>query len=63
MAKWLLRKWLERQGAGRNQGDKPGAGPGGYCICPECGHRMEHTTAVPCNETVCPECGTMMTRE
>lgn len=47
----------------RAQGDKPGSGPDGNCVCPECGKKVPHTTGVPCNETKCPECGAIMTRE
>jgi hypothetical protein len=38
-------------------------GPGGYCICPSCGHSVEHAVGKPCNRQKCPECGTRMTRE
>jgi len=51
------------QGRGRNQGDKPGAGPAGNCICPSCGVKVPHTVNQPCNEVDCPKCGTKMTRE
>jgi len=53
-------------GVGRGRypdGDKPGSGPGGYCICPSCGHKMQHTWAEPCNTKKCPKCGATMTRE
>lgn len=51
------------QGVGRNQGDKPGSGPGGNCVCPECGAKVAHTTATPCNQVSCPKCGATMTKE
>ena len=51
------------QGRGQNQGDKPGSGPGGNCVCPDCGAKVAHTTGVPCNQVACPECGTKMTKE
>jgi uncharacterized paraquat-inducible protein A len=44
-------------------GDKPGSGPGGRCVCPKCGMRTNHTRAVPCNEIKCPKCNTTMTKE
>ena len=44
-------------------GDKPGSGPGGYCICTKCGHENRHTRGVPCNERECPECGAKMTKK
>ena len=51
------------QGSGRNQGDNPGAGPGGYCICPKCKYKVAHETDKPCNKMKCPKCGATMTRE
>jgi len=58
------------RGGGRGRGSGPGrmggpkaGGPGGYCVCPQCGNKIEHTVAKPCYEVKCPECGTLMTRE
>lgn len=45
------------------QGDRPGSGIGGYCVCPNCGHKTPHTRATPCNLKTCPKCKTKMTRE
>ncbi len=50
-------------GQGRRGGNRPGAGPGGYCICPNCGYRVEHKVAQPCYQVKCPKCGTPMQRE
>ncbi len=57
-------------GAGRGAGRGPGrmggskaAGPGGYCVCPSCGHRESHEVGVPCYQKKCPQCGTQMVRE
>jgi hypothetical protein len=54
---------------GRGQGKGPGrmggskaAGPGGSCICPNCGHEAPHQVATPCYDVKCPKCGTKMTR-
>ena len=44
-------------------GDKPGSGPGGNCICPECGYTISHTRYRPCNTRTCPKCGSKLTRE
>lgn len=38
-------------------------GPGGFCICPKCGHKIPHSLRVPCQEERCPECGAKMLRE
>ena len=43
--------------------DKPGSGPGGYCVCPDCGAKVAHVTGTPCNGTKCPKCGTTMTKD
>jgi PHP family Zn ribbon phosphoesterase len=51
------------EGRGRNQGDAPGSGPGGICICPKCKTEVSHETGVPCNERKCPKCGATMTRK
>ena len=51
------------QGGGRGQGGGFAEGPGGYCICPNCGERVSHQLGSPCYEQSCPKCGTTMTRE
>lgn len=47
----------------RMQGDKPGSGPGGNCVCLSCGYTIVHSRLKPCNERKCPKCGAIMTRE
>jgi len=59
---WFWRWVARQQGRGRNAGDAAGAGPGGWCVCPVCGHTEQHVTGEPCNERKCPECGAVMTR-
>lgn len=39
------------------------AGPGGTCVCPNCGHREPHVAGQPCYKKKCPQCGTQMIRE
>jgi len=48
---------------GRQSGDKPGSGPGGDCVCPNCGYTTSHSRLSPCNQRTCPKCGNTMTRE
>jgi predicted Fe-Mo cluster-binding NifX family protein len=53
-------------GGGRRGGRMGGplaAGPGGYCVCPQCGHKEPHQVGVPCLQKRCPKCGTAMVRE
>jgi len=47
------------------QGRQPrgfGLGPGGECVCPDCGTKAPHQRGVPCYEHKCPKCGQAMTR-
>ena len=37
-------------------------GPGGECLCPNCGHRELHQLRVPCYTSKCPKCGILMVR-
>jgi len=39
------------------------AGPGGGCICPNCGYKLPHQVGLPCYDQQCPRCGSAMTRE
>ena len=48
---------------GRGGGNKPGSGPGGYCICPKCNSKVPHQVGNPCKDIACPKCGTRMIRE
>ena len=50
-------------GRGRLNGNRAGAGPGGNCCCPNCGHSAAHKQGVPCYTMKCPKCGTKMARE
>jgi cation diffusion facilitator family transporter len=33
-----------------------GGGPGGYCVCPNCGYKVEHQRGIPCSSLQCPKC-------
>jgi GNAT superfamily N-acetyltransferase len=49
----------------RGRGKRGGfaAGPGGYCVCPNCGEKALHQLRSPCYNERCPKCGTAMTLE
>ena len=48
------------RGMGRGRGRR--CGPGGRCICPDCGGEAPHQPGVPCFEARCPKCGAVMRR-
>jgi hypothetical protein len=47
---------------GRMGGMRQNAGPGGTCVCPNCGANLPHQQGNPCYQQKCPQCGTMMIR-
>jgi len=47
---------------GRMGGPSAG-GPGGYCVCSQCGYSEPHERGVPCTQKQCPKCGAAMTRQ
>jgi len=49
-----------RGGRGRMRGFA--LGPGGECICTNCGQAVPHQRGVPCYQMKCPKCGSPMTR-
>jgi len=52
----------ESSGGGRMSGNRPGAGPGGNYVCPNCGAKVSHQVGTPCYNLSCPKCGTRMVR-
>jgi predicted Fe-Mo cluster-binding NifX family protein len=50
-------------GKGGRMGGPVAAGPGGYCVCPQCGHKEPHEVGIPCAQKQCPKCGAAMVRE
>jgi predicted Fe-Mo cluster-binding NifX family protein len=39
------------------------AGPGGFCICPQCAKKIRHQRGIPCSQFLCPDCRQPMLRE
>ena len=50
------------RGGGRGLGGGFARGPGGECICSNCGFRELHQLAVPCLTKKCQKCEAPMTR-
>jgi len=42
---------------------KTSRGPGGVCICPQCGFETPHQSGVPCMQVKCGRCGSPMNRK
>ena len=57
-----IAKQVNGQGQGQGLGGGSAQGPGGECVCPECGHREPHKTGDPCMDLDCPKCGAKMDR-
>ena len=51
------------RGGGRGRMGGQSMGPGGKCVCPGCGNKVDYKIGVPCYEMVCPKCGTKMVRD
>jgi hypothetical protein len=51
------------RGGGRMGGTRAGIGPGGNCVCPNCGVKATHKQGTPCYSVSCPNCGSAMVRE
>jgi len=52
----------EEEGLAGMGGNRPGAGPSGDCVCPNCGARVSHQIGTPCYDLSCPKCGSKMIR-
>ena len=51
------------RGGGRGRMGGFAAGPGGNCVCPQCGKIVAHQLGAPCTQMKCPACGATMTRQ
>lgn len=47
-------------GGGRMGGTRPGSGPGGFCVCTNCGTKVPHERGTPCSAMTCPQCKSPM---
>jgi len=54
----------QRRGRFRGKVEEAGGrGPGGFCVCPKCGYRVEHQPGIPCSTLTCPNCKIPLRRE
>lgn len=60
--RWRFGQGKGGPGGGAGRGGPRGAGPGGECVCPNCGEKVPHQAGQPCAQMRCPKCGTPMTR-
>lgn len=51
------------RGGGRGRQGGGGFGPDGYCVCAQCGEKIEHKRGEKCTDIKCPKCGHPMVRE
>jgi len=49
-------------GLGKGSRNRPGLGPGGFCVCSGCGMKVVHQAGTPCYSINCPKCGMKMAR-
>ena len=50
------------RGGRRGLGGGFARGPGGECLCPNCGHQEPHQLGEPCYIKKCPKCDAPMMR-
>jgi hypothetical protein len=60
---WGSGQGMRSRGGGRIKGTRAGIGPGGNCVCPNCGAKAPHKQGTPCYSINCPSCGSAMVRE
>jgi predicted DNA-binding protein (UPF0251 family) len=54
-----LKQWRVGQGHRHGAGNKRRE----FCICPDCGEKVQHQPGIPCTEVKCPTCNYFMIRE
>lgn len=55
--------WNRHGKFAKNIPEANGLGPGGKCICPNCGYLQEHQKGTPCAKIKCPKCGNSLERK
>ncbi len=51
------------RGAGRGGRFHGGRGVAGFCVCPKCDYKVQHSAGVPCGSLLCPHCNIRLIRE
>jgi cation diffusion facilitator family transporter len=54
--------WHAERKTQRTASDSSDRGPGGFCVCPECGYSVTHEKGVSCSALSCPRCGAKLQR-
>ncbi len=47
---------LQQNQPAAHRSRKTGGGPGGICVCPQCGKTLPHQRGIPCTQLLCPSC-------
>ncbi len=56
-------KCAEKAAGEGQESDTAVGGPGGQCVCPECGAELSHERGIPCSQMRCLKCSSAMTRK
>jgi len=55
--------WQRRGRFKEGMEEATGQGPGGYCVCPQCGYKIPHERGMPCSSLQCPNCKIPLERQ
>jgi cation diffusion facilitator family transporter len=55
--------WQKKGEFKKDADELSGKGPGGYCVCSQCGYKIEHKPGTPCSALNCPHCNVNLERQ